>query len=87
MDKDDKIVNYIMYKKGPQFSQEALKAGVAEYREELIGLAQELETRQIRQYLEDNMRNYRMFTRQLQREYQKVNAKLSEKRERSILSS
>lgn len=71
--KDEKIVKYIADKKGVQFNMDALKAGMDEYREELIELAQELETRQIQQYLEDNMRKYRMFTSQLILEYGKAN--------------
>lgn len=80
LNKDDKIVQYIINGKGPQFSADALKAGILEYREELVGLAQELETRQIREYLEENMRTYRMFTVRLVTEYCKANGIKQEKK-------
>lgn len=77
--KDEKIVKYIADKKGSQFNTDALKAGLDRYREELIELAQELETRRIRQYLEDNMRKYRMFTSQLTSRYERRNDEIQEK--------
>lgn len=66
--KDEKIANYIKNNKH-DFDIETIRHCMEEYKEELLCLVQELETRQIRQYLVQNMRRYRSFTVRLTDEY------------------
>lgn len=77
--KNENVVKYIASKKGIEFSMDALKAGIDDYREEIIELAQELEMRPIQQYLRNNMRKNSVFVSKIKSEYQKYQESLTDK--------
>ncbi|MBD5456777.1 MAG: hypothetical protein HDR23_10015 [Lachnospiraceae bacterium] len=66
--KKDKIAEYIS-KVGYCTDLDTIKANIAEYEDELLDLATELEMRQIKKYLDENTRSYKFFTQKLMEEY------------------